>query len=172
MSKIKKAGFDIKFITLHVNLGTFAPVTQEHLNDSRMHEEQYSIDKNTADFLNTARAQGRPIIAVGTTVVRTLESAALTGAKMGQLKKLEGTTDLFITEKYKFKVISGMITNFHVPRSSLIMLVSAFVGRKKLLELYKVAIAHRFKLFSFGDGMLLVNSGICDKSERTADSAG
>lgn len=151
LAKIKKAGVGVKFVTLHVNLGTFAPLTAENLERARLHKEYYEIDKKTAGFLNKAKKQGRPIIAVGTTVVRTLESAA----EGSTLKDLSGITDIFIREGYKFKFTDGIVTNFHVPRSSLLMLAAAFIGREKLSELYRAAIKKKFRLFSFGDGMLL-----------------
>lgn len=152
LNKIEKSGIAVKFITLHVNLGTFAPLTEENLKTNRLHQEYYEIDKNIADFLNKAKKQRRPIIAVGTTVARTLESAS---DKNGVLKKLQNNTDLFITEEYRLKFVDGIITNFHVPKSSLMMLISAFISRKKLLELYRLAIKRRFRFFSFGDGMLV-----------------
>ncbi len=117
-----------------------------------MHTEYFSIAKSCAAALNSAKREKRPIIAVGTTVVRTLESAC---DAHGNLKALEGGTDLFISEGYKFKFVDGMITNFHVPRSSLMMLVAALIGRKKLLKIYKYAIKKRYRFFSFGDGMLI-----------------
>ncbi len=147
-----KYGIDIQFITLHVGLGTFAPVTDEQLKNKKLHKEFYSIDKKVATFLNQAKRDGRPIIAVGTTVVRTLESASTSSA---QLKKLSGTTNLFIQKSNQLQFIDGLITNFHVPKSSLMMLVSALVGRKALLTLYKKAIAKKYRLFSFGDGMFI-----------------
>ena len=153
IEKIKRVGVDIKFVTLHVNLGTFATLKPEHLEKGRLHEEFYEIDAASARFLNAAKSKGRPIIAVGTTVARTLESAA--AASPGKLTKLTGTTDLFVREGYEFKFADQLITNFHVPRSSLMMLVSALVSRKKLLELYGQAISKKFRLFSFGDGMYI-----------------
>ncbi len=152
MKKIKFAGSDIKFITLHVNLGTFAPLTENNLKEGGLHKEYYKISEETAKFLNKARIEGRPIIAVGTTVARTLESAA---DEKGVLNKLSGVTEIFIKDDYGFKFIDGIITNFHVPRSSLLMLVSAFIGRENLLELYSKAIRKKFRLFSFGDGMMI-----------------
>jgi S-adenosylmethionine:tRNA ribosyltransferase-isomerase len=152
IATLRKNGIAVRFITLHVNLGTFAPLDKKQLKQGKLHSELYEIDASTARFLNKARKEKRPIIAVGTTVVRTLESAC--GAN-GHLHALRGATDLFIRGRYCFKAIDGIITNFHVPRSSLLMLVAAFVGREKTLELYRLAIKKRFRLFSFGDGMLL-----------------
>ncbi|HOF50116.1 MAG TPA: tRNA preQ1(34) S-adenosylmethionine ribosyltransferase-isomerase QueA [Candidatus Colwellbacteria bacterium] len=152
MSKLEKSGFDLKFIVLHVNLGTFAKLTPKQIEHSKLHEEFYEIDPETAEFLNKAKKEGRPIVSVGTTVARTLESAS--DAK-GSLVKLSGKTSLFIKEGYRFRFVDGLVTNFHVPQSSLLMLVSAFAGRKRILDLYRKAIAKGFKIFSFGDGMLL-----------------
>ncbi|TSC82589.1 MAG: S-adenosylmethionine:tRNA ribosyltransferase-isomerase [Parcubacteria group bacterium Gr01-1014_20] len=150
--KLKSAKISIKFITLHVNLGTFSPITSQNLETSRLHEEQYEIDKKTAQILNKSKQSRLPIIAVGTTTLRALESAV---DKQGRLRKLSGMTDLFIQEGYHFKFINGLITNFHVPKSSLLMLVSALIGRKKTIELYQKAIQKKFRFFSFGDGMLI-----------------
>lgn len=152
MNKLRRSAFDLKFVTLHVGLGTFAPLRQDNWQKQELHQEEYQIDFRTAEFLNRAKVSGRPIIAVGTTVVRTLESAA---DKNGRLTKLSGQTKLFITENYKLKFVHGLITNFHLPRSSLLMLVSAFVPRQKLLNLYALAIRQKFRFFSFGDGMLI-----------------
>ncbi|KKR09030.1 MAG: S-adenosylmethionine:tRNA ribosyltransferase-isomerase [Parcubacteria group bacterium GW2011_GWA2_39_18] len=149
--RLKNKGFGIEFVTLHVNLGTFAPLTEENLKTGRLHKEYFEIDKKTAGALNKAKQQGRPIIAVGTTSIRTLEYVA----KNEKLKASSGITDLFIREGYKFKFIDGMITNFHVPKSSLMMLVAAFIGRKNLLKLYRYVINQKFRFFSFGDGMLV-----------------
>lgn len=152
MQKLKSKGFNLVFIVLHVNLGTFAKLTPGQIASSKLHEEYYEINRKTAELLNKAKSNGRPIVAVGTTVVRALESAS--DAK-GRLAKLSGKTDLFIKEGYKFKFIDSIITNFHVPKSSLMMLVSSFTGRTKLLSLYRKAIKAGFRLFSFGDGMLI-----------------
>lgn len=152
LQRIKDHGCDLTTVTLHVNLGTFAPLTEEHIKNKKLHEEAYDIDPETAAFLNKAKKEGRPIIAVGTTAVRTLESASV----MGHLSNLSGITSIFIDEQDKLEFVSGLITNFHVPKSSLLMLVSAFVGREKLLDLYAQAIEKEFRLFSFGDGMLIM----------------
>ncbi len=159
LRKLKRAGHDIKFVTLHVNLGTFAPLTGRELKTGKLHSEWYEIEPGTARFLERAKAGKRPIVAVGTTVVRTLESAA---DGRGRLTRLSGETRLFIRPAgagrtpYRFRAVDKLITNFHVPRSSLIMLVSAFMGRKTLLALYQEAVRRRFRLFSFGDGMLVL----------------
>jgi S-adenosylmethionine:tRNA ribosyltransferase-isomerase len=152
MAKLKKAGIDTAFVTLHVGLGTFAPLTENQAKTGKLHSEYYNIDKKVAKLLNKAKKNGKPIISVGTTVTRTLESAC---DHNNQLTKLSRATELFIHPPYKFKFIDGMITNFHVPRSSLMMLVASLVGRTKLLEIYKLSIKKRYRLFSFGDGMLI-----------------
>jgi S-adenosylmethionine:tRNA ribosyltransferase-isomerase len=152
LKKMQTQGITVKYVTLHVNMGTFAPLTKVQLKANELHSEWYEISKSTAQFLNKAKKTGRPIVAVGTTVVRTLESAA---NSRGQLTKLSGETNLFITEQSKIKFVNQLITNFHVPKSSLLMLVSALVGRKQLLTLYKLAIKLKYRLFSFGDGMYI-----------------
>jgi S-adenosylmethionine:tRNA ribosyltransferase-isomerase len=153
IEKIKSAGIQIEYVTLHVGLGTFAPLTEDHIKSGNLHEEWYEVSTDTAERLNQAKEQGKIIIPVGTTSTRTLESASDENHK---LKKLTGTTTLFIQENYQFKFADSIITNFHVPKSSLLMLVSAFATRKKLLEIYKTAITKNYKLFSFGDGMLIL----------------
>lgn len=179
MADLKKQGFGIEFVTLHVGLGTFASVADEQLKQGKLHSESYSIDAATARRLTAAKREGRPIIAVGTTVVRTLESAcppslrpsairlepsgdcragsgvSRRAAAWNSLRARSGTTELFIRPGYRFKFVDGIITNFHVPRSSLLMLVSAFASREIMLDLYRCAIKKKFRLFSFGDGMLL-----------------
>ncbi len=152
LEEIKNAGHEIIFVTLHVNLGTFAKLTQEHIEKMKLHEEYFEISQDTAVALNDAKKNGRTIIPVGTTVVRTLESA-VNGD--GMLEKLTGTTDLFITESYTLKFVNSVITNFHVPKSSLLMLIAAFIGRNKLFELYEHAKKNNFRFFSFGDGMYI-----------------
>ncbi|MCX6735548.1 MAG: tRNA preQ1(34) S-adenosylmethionine ribosyltransferase-isomerase QueA [Candidatus Parcubacteria bacterium] len=160
LAKLKKRGIQIEFVTLHVNLGTFAPLTEEALKTGKLHKEWYEIPEKTAKALIKAKKEDRPIIAVGTTTVRTLEQWAqnnYTGLPCVHRVVLcnSGETRLFIRPGDKFKFIDGMITNFHVPKSSLLMLVSAFVGREKLFELYQEAMQKDFRFFSFGDGMLL-----------------
>src|SRR5581483_2722350 len=149
LKKIKSAGHDIEFVTLHVNLGTFAPLTDEHLEHNRLHQEIYDIPPQTAAAIEAAKRAGRPIIAVGTTVVRTLETAALASAD-GKLVAGSGTTELFIRPGFEFRIVDHLITNFHVPRSSLLMLVAALTGREKLFELSREALDHHYKFLSFG----------------------
>lgn len=151
LQKLKKKGIGITYIQLDVGLGTFAPLTQEHITSGKLHEEYYFISPQAHALLTQAKKAGRPIIAVGTTVVRTLESAY----KNPNEPKLSGTTDLFIAPGFTFSMVDGLITNFHVPKSSLLMLVSALVGKGALFKLYRYAIAKKFRFFSFGDGMLV-----------------
>lgn len=153
LKKLQAAGHDIAYVTLHVNLGTFAPLTAQALAEGRLHEEAYRIDYRTVAFLERAKKEGRPIIPVGTTALRTLEAAS---DGRGRIKWPESATRLFIRPGYKFAMADGLITNFHVPRSSLLMLVAALVGRKRLLGLYNRALERGFRIFSFGDGMLLL----------------
>ncbi len=145
-------GFKKEFVTLHVNEGTFAPVTNQNFLLKSLHKEYYNIDKLTAKRLNAAKKNNINIIAVGTTVTRTLESAC----SNKQLTKLSGETDIFIQESDTLQFTDMLITNFHLPKSSLMMLVSAFIGRPKLLEVYQLAIKNKFKFYSFGDAMLIV----------------
>jgi len=151
LNNLKKQGVKTVYVTLHVGLGTFAPLTEENLKTGKLHAEYYEISPKTALALNDAKKNGKRIIPVGTTALRTLESACVGG----KLKKLSGETELFIKEGDSVKFVDGLITNFHVPRSSLLMLAAALLGRKKLFELYRLAIDKKFRLFSFGDGMLI-----------------
>ncbi len=153
IKKLSVRGHDVRRLTLHVGLGTFASVTKEQLRRGTLHKEYYEISPETARFLNQAKRDRRPIIAVGTTVLRALESAS---DSMGRLRKLKGETNLFIREGYRFRFVDSLITNFHVPQSSLLMLVSALVSREEITKLYHLAIHEKFKLFSFGDGMLIL----------------
>ncbi len=153
LKEIQNAGITIARVTLHVHLGTFAPLTEEQWKTGKLHEEFYSIDAKTARLLTEAKKQGRPIIAAGTTVARTLESAS---DARGKIIRPRGSTRLFIRDDYHFRMIDGLLTNFHVPRSSLLMLVSALTGRERLLDLYGQAIQHDFRFFSFGDAMVIL----------------
>lgn len=146
-SSLRSAGVEWQYVTLHVNLGTFMPLTKDAVRDGLLHEEHFEIPDETLQAIREAKKEGRPVIAVGTTALRALESA-FNGA--------QGSTRLFIREGYEFKVIDGLITNFHVPKSSLMMLVAALVGRKRLLELYAYAREHDYRFFSFGDAMLIL----------------
>jgi S-adenosylmethionine:tRNA ribosyltransferase-isomerase len=147
LRKLKSIGVDSAYVTLHVNLGTFMPLTEQALESNTLHEEFFEIPDETLTKIHEAKKVGKPVIAVGTTALRALESAFL-GHK--------NSTRLFIRDGFTFKVVDGLITNFHVPRSSLLMLVSALIGREKLLELYEIAKKNNFRFFSFGDAMLIV----------------
>jgi S-adenosylmethionine:tRNA ribosyltransferase-isomerase len=152
LGQLKKRGVGIEYVTLHVGLGTFAPVKVDNLLEHKMHTEWAEIDAITAKRLNRAKADGRRIIAVGTTAVRTLESSVNSS---GQLRAGNRLTDIFIYPGYKFKFTDAMITNFHLPKSTLLVLVSAFAGRAKILSAYHEAIRKKYKFFSFGDGMMI-----------------
>ena len=152
MDKIREKGIDFVEVLLHVGLGTFRPVKSENLETHKMHNEFYSISQESADVINQAMADGRRIICVGTTSVRTLESAFVDG----KIKAGSGNTEIFIYPGYKFKAVDGLITNFHLPESTLIMLVSALLGREKTLELYNIAVKEEYRFFSFGDACLFL----------------
>jgi len=152
LSKLEEKGVIIKKITLHVGPGTFKPVKTENIEDHEMDYETYHIPRETALEVNKAKEEGRRVIGVGTTVVRTLESAA---DEEGKVKAGEGSTNLFIYPGYKFKVIDALITNFHLPRSTLLMLVSAFAGRERVLNAYKEAVKLGYRFYSFGDAMFI-----------------
>ncbi len=153
LDDITNMGVRIAEITLHVGLGTFRPVKAERIEDHHMHTEYYEIDQAAADIINHTKAGGHRVIAVGTTSTRTLESAA---DEKGLLKESRGWTDIFIYPGYTFRVIDGLITNFHLPESTLIMLVSAFAGKENVLRAYEEAIRERYRFFSFGDAMLIL----------------
>ncbi len=153
LKRIEESGITIARLLLHVGLGTFRPVKTENIEDHIMHEEYYSVSKESADKINSARISGGRIIAVGTTSVRTLESIS---DESGAIMPGSGFTDIFISPGYKFKSVDALITNFHLPESTLLMLVSAFAGREKVLELYKEAVEKRYRFFSFGDAMLIL----------------
>ena len=150
--KLQKKGVEVADVLLHVGLGTFRPVKEEDIADHKMHTEYYKIDEETAEKINRAKREGRRVIAVGTTSVRTLESAA---DENGFVKAGEGNTDIFIYPGVKIKCVDALITNFHLPKSTLIMLVSAFCGREQTLEIYKTAVKERYRFFSFGDAMFI-----------------
>jgi S-adenosylmethionine:tRNA ribosyltransferase-isomerase len=153
IAKLKRQDFGVEYVTLHVNLGTFAPLTEVHLKTNQLHSEWYEVNSTTAKRLNAAREQGGPIVAVGTTVVRTLES---TSNARGHLRAKVGETRLFIQPGYKFRFVNNLITNFHVPQSSLMMLTAALTGRDQLLAIYQGALEKKFRFFSFGDGMFVM----------------
>lgn len=152
IDSLKNKGVIISMVTLHVGLGTFKPVKTENIEDHKMHGEFYAVSKETADIINKAKKENRKIFAVGTTSCRTLEGNF---AKYGRIEACEDITDIFIYGDYKFKITDALITNFHLPESTLLMLVSAFYTRERILEAYKTAIENGYKFFSFGDAMMI-----------------
>jgi S-adenosylmethionine:tRNA ribosyltransferase-isomerase len=154
LEELKEAGVHITFITLHVGLGTFRPVSSDTIEEHEMHSEFYIMSEGSAKLLNEVREQGGRIITVGTTSTRTLETIA--SAHNGEFAAATGWTDIFIYPGYEFKGIDGMITNFHLPKSTLIMLVSALAGREHVLHAYNTAVQERYRFFSFGDAMLII----------------
>ena len=153
MEKIKAKGVEIAEVTLHVGLGTFRPVKEDEISDHKMHTEWYSVSPETAQKINDTHAAGHRVIAVGTTSCRTLESVA---ARYGEIRACSGDTDIFLYPGVEFHCIDGLITNFHLPESTLIMLVSAFCGYENTMHAYKVAVEEKYRFFSFGDAMLIV----------------
>lgn len=152
LQKVKDMGVDIAEVTLHVGLGTFRPVKVENVLDHHMHSEFYMVSQEAADKINRAKERGHRVIAVGTTSTRTLEAAA---DENGRLHETSGWTEIFIYPGYQFKVIDALITNFHLPQSTLVMLVSALAGREHVLHAYETAVKERYRFFSFGDAMLI-----------------
>lgn len=153
LQKIEDMGVKIAHVTLHVGLGTFRPVKVDNILEHHMHSEFYMVDEENAKIINDAKASGNRVISVGTTSCRTLESCA---DKKGHIVSGSGWTDIFIYPGYDFKIIDGLITNFHLPESTLLMLVSAFAGREHIMEAYKVAVEEKYRFFSFGDAMILI----------------
>lgn len=152
--KLTDKGIEILDVTLHVGIGTFKPVKEENIEDHNMHYEYYTMSKYTADRLNLAKKEGRRIITVGTTSTRTLETIF---NKYGEFKECEGDTNIFIYPPYKFKSIDALITNFHLPKSTLIMMISALATREMILNTYKKAVEEKYRFFSFGDSMFIDN---------------
>jgi S-adenosylmethionine:tRNA ribosyltransferase-isomerase len=152
LSEVENKGVKIAYVTLHVGLGTFRPVKEENVLNHHMHSEFYQVTKETADIINDTKAKGERVICVGTTSCRTIESAA---DENGKVIAGSGNTEIFIYPGYKFKVLDNLITNFHLPESTLIMLVSAIAGREKVLNAYKIAVDERYRFFSFGDAMFI-----------------
>lgn len=153
LDSIQKSGIDIAEVTLHVGLGTFRPVKEPDILNHHMHSEYFQISEDAAMRINRAKERGGRVIAAGTTSTRTLEAAA---DNRGRLEAKSGWTDIFIYPGYQFKVIDGLITNFHLPESTLLMLVSAFAGRERVLAAYEEAVKERYRFFSFGDAMLIL----------------
>jgi len=150
---LKEKGVNIANLTLHVGLGTFRPVKVDNIEDHQMHSEYYELTKETAEQIVEAKKAGKKIVAVGTTATRTLESII---SEMGQIEATKGWTDIFIYPGYRFKVIDALITNFHLPKSTLMMLISAFAGKDKVMSAYNVAVEERYRFFSLGDAMLII----------------
>lgn len=152
LNKIEKKGILVEYITLHVGLGTFRPVNVDNIEDHKMHSEYYEMSAKTAEILNKAKQENKKIISVGTTSTRTLETIA---SLYGEFRECSGWTDIFIYPGYKFKGITSLITNFHLPKSTLIMLVSALAGQKNIMDAYHVAVKEKYRFFSFGDAMFI-----------------
>jgi len=153
MDKIKAKGVNIAYVTLHVGLGTFRPVKVDDVTKHKMHSEHYEVPEETAELIKKTKQSGKRVIAVGTTSCRTLESVA---AEHGEVVPCEGFTEIFIYPGFEFKVLDGLITNFHLPESTLIMLVSAFAGYDNIMNAYKTAVKERYRFFSFGDAMCIL----------------
>ena len=153
LEEIRSMGVDIAYVTLHVGLGTFRPVKEDDILNHKMHSEHYHLSEETAEKINRTKASGGRVIAVGTTSCRTLESMEL---ENGLVKSGDGYTDIFIYPGYKFKLLDGLITNFHLPESTLIMLVSAFLGYENTMNAYKIAVEEKYRFFSFGDAMCIL----------------
>ncbi len=153
MGRLKAKGVQIAEVLLHVGLGTFRPVSEEIITDHKMHAEYYSIGEEAAEIINAAKKEGRRVIAVGTTSVRTLESVA---DEQGLVRACSGETEIFLYPPYKMKCVDGLITNFHLPESTLIMLVACLTGREEILDVYKYAVGKGYRFFSFGDATLIL----------------
>lgn len=153
LEMIKSKGVKIAFLTLHVGLGTFRPVKVDNIEEHHMHAEYFEVSKEAADIINETKMNNGRVIAVGTTSTRTLETVA---NNEGKIVPQSGWTDIFIYPGYEFKIIDGLITNFHLPESTLIMLVSALAGREKILETYNIAVKEKYRFFSFGDAMIII----------------
>ena len=152
LDKIRAKGVNIGYVTLHVGLGTFRPVKVDDVTKHKMHSEHYEIPEETAELIKRTKANGKRVIAVGTTSCRTLESVAASG----EIRACDGFTDIFIYPGFEFKVLDGLITNFHLPESTLIMLVSAFYGYEKTMKAYEIAVRENYRFFSFGDAMAIL----------------
>jgi S-adenosylmethionine:tRNA ribosyltransferase-isomerase len=154
LASLRGRGALVTTLTLHVGLGTFAPIRSDHIEEHRMHEEEYEVSRETAGLVTGARREGRPVLAVGTTALRTLESAW--DPEAGALRAGAGSTALYVRPGYAFLVADRLLTNFHTPRSSLLVLVSAFAGRERILAAYREALDKGYRFFSYGDAMLIL----------------
>lgn len=155
LNDIKNKNVNIAYLTLHVGLGTFRPVNVEDVAKHKMHTEYYSISKETCDIINKTKESGNKIVVVGTTSVRVLETVM---NRFGELKECSGVTDIFIYPGYKFKIVDNLITNFHLPKSTLVMLVSALAGKDNIMKAYHEAVLNKYRFFSFGDAMFITNN--------------
>lgn len=155
LNDIKNKNVNIAYLTLHVGLGTFRPVNVEDVTKHKMHTEYYSISKETCDIINKTKESGNKIVVVGTTSVRVLETIM---NRFGELKECSGVTDIFIYPGYKFKIVDNLITNFHLPKSTLVMLVSALAGKDNIMKAYHEAVLNKYRFFSFGDAMFITNN--------------
>lgn len=153
LNDIKEKGINVCYITLHVGIGTFRPVVVNEVENHKMHSEFYQIDEKTAEIINETKKNNKKIIAVGTTTIRTLETVAKNNN--GKIVSSSGFTDIFIYPGFKFRCVDSLVTNFHLPKSTLIMLVSAFYNREKILNIYNIAVKEKYRFFSFGDAMLI-----------------
>ncbi len=151
---LKEKGVNIAYLTLHIGLGTFRPVTTDNILDHHMHSEYYELGEETVNIIKKTKKEGHKLVVVGTTSVRTLETVM---TKFGELVPCSGFTDIFIYPGYDFKIVDNLITNFHLPKSTLVMLVSALAGRETILNAYKVAVENKYRFFSFGDSMFIYN---------------
>ncbi|MBN2716118.1 MAG: tRNA preQ1(34) S-adenosylmethionine ribosyltransferase-isomerase QueA [Deltaproteobacteria bacterium] len=154
LAQIRQAGCDVDFVTLHVGPGTFRPITAQRTDEHLMDTEHYAISESTAQKINQAKADGRPVIAVGTTTVRTLEGNA--AANGGRIVHGESATNIFISPPYRFNIVDGLLTNFHLPKSTLLCLVSALGGREFILDAYREAVSQEYRFYSYGDAMLIL----------------
>ncbi len=160
LADLKVMGVNLGFVTLHVGLGTFRPVNVDHIEEHNMHREYYSVSQETADLINQTKKSGKRVIAIGTTAIRTLESAS---DEKDVMQAKSGWTEIFIYPGYEFKIIDALVTNFHLPKSTLLMLISAFAGKKNVFKAYEEAKTKHYRFFSFGDAMFIQN--MIDKNE-------
>lgn len=165
LDRIREKGVEIAEVLLHVGLGTFRPVKEENIGDHKMHSEYYEVSEEAAEIVNRAKAEGRRIIAVGTTSVRTLETVA---DERGHIRACKGETEIFLYPPYRLKCADALITNFHLPESTLLMLVSCLCSREEILRVYECAVKERYRFFSFGDAMLIVDK-VDDDKEKPQD---
>jgi S-adenosylmethionine:tRNA ribosyltransferase-isomerase len=152
---LQEKGIRLAYVTLHVGLGTFRPVSVERVEEHEMHAEFYHLPQETAELINRTRDEGNRVVSVGTTSARTLETAAQVCAGQPGLSECQGWTDIFIYPGYEFRVVDALLTNFHLPKSTLLMLISALAGRERVLQAYREAVEHRYRFFSFGDAMFI-----------------